>query len=150
RTDERQVELARRIEHARDQLVPTALIRRIHCFGTDYQQPQLLLIYKLRHTQGDPASDRCGSCQHRGCNAQRNIAQMRHARSHRKLGDQTRPRLMTQYQWTRHIYSVHSMPTTAPVMHVASVPAKMDLRPSATTSPRRSGTIAVKPPIRMP
>ena len=42
------------------------------------------------------------------------------------------------------------IPTTAPLMQVASVPDRIERRPSATISGRRSGTIAPIPPIRMP
>src|SRR5208283_6198352 len=50
----------------------------------------------------------------------------------------------------RRARCVHNIPTTAPLMQVASVPDKIDRRPSATISARRSGTIAPIPPIRMP
>ena len=42
------------------------------------------------------------------------------------------------------------MPATAPLMQVASVPDRIDRTPSATTSCRRSGTIAPRPPITIP
>ena len=41
-------------------------------------------------------------------------------------------------------------PTTAPVNNVASVPARMVRGASSTISARRSGAIAVMPPMRMP
>jgi hypothetical protein len=44
----------------------------------------------------------------------------------------------------------YNRPTTAPLMQVAMVPERIDLRPSATISCRRSGTIVPMPPIRMP
>ena len=43
-----------------------------------------------------------------------------------------------------------STPATAPLMQVASVPDRIERKPSATTSCRRSGTIAPSPPITMP
>ena len=46
--------------------------------------------------------------------------------------------------------SSYCFPTTAPLMQVASVPDRIERRPSATISARRSGTIAPMPPIRMP
>ena len=43
-----------------------------------------------------------------------------------------------------------SIPTTAPDMQPAIAPERIERRPSATISGRRSGTIAPIPPIRMP
>src|SRR5207237_713589 len=49
-----------------------------------------------------------------------------------------------------HRSAPHNMPTTAPLIQVASVPDRIERGPSATISRRRSGTIAPMPPIRMP
>ena len=46
--------------------------------------------------------------------------------------------------------ATHNIPITAPLMQVASVPERIERKPRATISGRRSGTIARIPPIRMP
>ena len=43
-----------------------------------------------------------------------------------------------------------SAPTMAPIRHVVSVPETIDLKPSDTTSSRRSGAMVARPPIMMP
>ena len=48
------------------------------------------------------------------------------------------------------VFRRYSIPTTAPLMHVAIVPVRIERSPSDTISGRRSGTIAPIPPIRMP